>query len=396
MPPKKEKNLRARSTGKGKRSPEGKAPQTPDSNQSSSNEEFSGKDLVGMCRDHFLERLSKQELQNLRKQKYTAGGYTPLDNVLNHYWKFVSNYIPSFVSPNMVTLLGLAVALIPVVLTLLEMKFDLDLAGGLPNELFLGAALAIFIYNTMDAIDGKHARNTNQSSPLGQMFDHGCDSVVLAFMIILLSIALAPPRPFVYGWAIPMYYAFFCGQWEEAHTGTMRTGIGYIGVTEGTFFCIAVLIARGVFGWELYQLSLRDADVATELNLPPAFTFVFDLTVGQLTSIVVSIVNVVIVLSFTRDVIIGKGKTEAIKDIIYPLALNTFGVLIALFDPLFGEHGSLALLQILSDVLCLHYLQMATLDWLYFYRGLFATPTSVVRRSFSLLRNVQSVHCSFL
>ena len=168
----------------------------------------------------------------------------------------------------------------------------------------------------------------------------GCDSVVLAFMIILLSIALAPSRPFIYGWAIPMYYAFFSGQWEEAHTGTMRTGIGtswktllrllsneycvltsllvrwplfsgYIGVTEGTFFCILVLLVRGVFGWELYHLCLREVFVDDTFNLPSALSFVLDTTVGELTSILVAIVNTVIVLSFTKDVIIGKGKVRS-------------------------------------------------------------------------------------
>lgn len=29
----------------------------------------------------------------------------------------------------------------------------------------------------MDAIDGKQARRTNSTSPLGELFDHGCDSL---------------------------------------------------------------------------------------------------------------------------------------------------------------------------------------------------------------------------
>jgi len=28
----------------------------------------------------------------------------------------------------------------------------------------------------MDAVDGKQARRTGTSSPLGQLFDHGCDA----------------------------------------------------------------------------------------------------------------------------------------------------------------------------------------------------------------------------
>ncbi len=34
-------------------------------------------------------------------------------------------------------------------------------------------ALGLFFYQTMDVIDGKQARRTGTSSPLGELFDHG-------------------------------------------------------------------------------------------------------------------------------------------------------------------------------------------------------------------------------
>jgi phosphatidylglycerophosphate synthase len=37
----------------------------------------------------------------------------------------------------------------------------------------------------MDAIDGKHARNTNKQSPLGELFDHGLDCFSYSFTAIL-------------------------------------------------------------------------------------------------------------------------------------------------------------------------------------------------------------------
>ncbi len=33
----------------------------------------------------------------------------------------------------------------------------------------------------LDNMDGKHARNSGTSSPLGMMFDHGCDALVTFF-----------------------------------------------------------------------------------------------------------------------------------------------------------------------------------------------------------------------
>lgn len=41
------------------------------------------------------------------------------------------------------------------------------------RQVYLYSALAMFIYQTLDAIDGKQARRTGAQSPLGQLFDHG-------------------------------------------------------------------------------------------------------------------------------------------------------------------------------------------------------------------------------
>jgi len=38
-------------------------------------------------------------------------------------------------------------------------------------------AVGLFIYQTLDAIDGKQARRIQCSSPLGELFDHGCDAL---------------------------------------------------------------------------------------------------------------------------------------------------------------------------------------------------------------------------
>lgn len=38
-------------------------------------------------------------------------------------------------------------------------------------------ALGLFVYQSLDAIDGKQARRTGTSTPLGELFDHGCDSI---------------------------------------------------------------------------------------------------------------------------------------------------------------------------------------------------------------------------
>lgn len=49
----------------------------------------------------------------------------------------------------------------------------LDGDKGVGRWIFLSWAVGLFLYQSLDAIDGKQARRTGTSSPLGEMFDHG-------------------------------------------------------------------------------------------------------------------------------------------------------------------------------------------------------------------------------
>ena len=47
------------------------------------------------------------------------------------------------------------------------------LAGEAPRWVYFFLGFSVFTYLHMDCIDGKQARRTKSSSPLGQLFDHG-------------------------------------------------------------------------------------------------------------------------------------------------------------------------------------------------------------------------------
>ncbi len=78
--------------------------------------------------------------------------------------------LPLWMAPNLVTLMG---TLIMVATTVVVLAFCPRLEGEAPQWSYILCALGLFIYQTMDAIDGKQARRTGSSSPLGQLFDHG-------------------------------------------------------------------------------------------------------------------------------------------------------------------------------------------------------------------------------
>jgi ethanolaminephosphotransferase len=69
-----------------------------------------------------------------------------------------------------VTLSGFAFIVLSYLLTYLYVP---TLVGVAPSWVYYVCALNLFVYQTMDALDGKQARRTQSSSPLGELFDHG-------------------------------------------------------------------------------------------------------------------------------------------------------------------------------------------------------------------------------
>lgn len=56
----------------------------------------------------------------------------------------------------------------------------------IPKWVFLVAGINVFVAYTLDGIDGKQARRTGTSTPLGELFDHGLDSYSSLFIMIYL------------------------------------------------------------------------------------------------------------------------------------------------------------------------------------------------------------------
>lgn len=110
----------------------------------------------------------------------------------------------------------------------------------------------MFLYQTLDAIDGKQARRTKNGSPLGQLFDHGCDAVTAWIMGIFIAATFqAGPSLQSFILMLMVVIPFFAANWEESCTGIFRFGI--VGVTEGQFIVMGTMLATGIFGPELWR-----------------------------------------------------------------------------------------------------------------------------------------------
>ncbi|CAJ1332545.1 unnamed protein product, partial [Effrenium voratum] len=95
------------------------------------------------------------------------------------------------------------------------------------------APMLIFVYMTCDAVDGKHARNTKQSTPLGAVVDHGIDAFCAYTTGVAVTVTADPELrdPMLMLAYCAFHGAWFCAQWGELVLGSLDQR----GITEGEF-----------------------------------------------------------------------------------------------------------------------------------------------------------------
>jgi len=204
-------------------------------------------------------QISDDGFKAIKAWQYKGGTYTLMDTFLNKFvWVPAHHLLPDWLAPNMVTLIGLL--WIVAGYMVLVMGFSTDLYKPAPAWVYVFAAFSNFMYQTLDAIDGKHARRLNHTGPLGQLFDHGCDSVSLTFiaMTVMASMRMGfgvRAISFLFSMLVP----FWLSQWSEYHTHMMEHSLGgFVGITEGQLVGMATMALPAVLGPEWMFMTLAD------------------------------------------------------------------------------------------------------------------------------------------
>ena len=197
--------------------------------------------------------ISEKGLSTLKQYKYRSGLSGFLDRVImTPFWELCVTFVPSWVAPNLLTVISLLSASLAY---LLLAWYTPHFKGQPPALAFFVAAFLMFLYQTLDAIDGKQARRTGSSSPLGQLFDHGCDAVCAVFHGLFLAATINAGSTLLA--LLALYFAivpFFVSNWEESATGFMRFGV--LGVTEAQFTSMGVLLTTGLLSPQLWEWHL--------------------------------------------------------------------------------------------------------------------------------------------
>ena len=173
----------------------------------------------------------------------------PLANFL------VRTCVPRTIAPNSITLFGL----FWMITSYTVMSFfcpNLDdvktSESTVPSWIFLLNGVAILVYQTLDNMDGVQARTTGSSSPLGLLFDHGCDAfnVVLGTTNLMCVFGVGSDSNDLWIMAVMLFcppLMFYITTWEEYYTGKLDLPI-VNGPTEGLLLFAGFSFATGILG----------------------------------------------------------------------------------------------------------------------------------------------------
>ncbi|KAJ6645749.1 Choline/ethanolaminephosphotransferase 1 [Pseudolycoriella hygida] len=197
--------------------------------------------------------LSGVQLKKLSEHKYACTNVSILDPILQPWWCFLVSKVPLWLAPNLLTITGL---FINVLTTLILVFYSPNAREEPPRWASALCALGLFIYQSLDAIDGKQARRTNSSNPLGELFDHGCDSISTVF--VALSACISVRLGFYPKWMFFQCFCamtlFYCAHWQTYVSGTLR--FGKVDVTEAQCTIMAIHMISAIFGPNIWMSKL--------------------------------------------------------------------------------------------------------------------------------------------
>ena len=271
--------------------------------------------------------LTTDGIENVASHKYKPGHYTFLDTLLNPFWTYITDLLPMTMAPNVVTSIGGLHCLISyLVVWYYSPNFD----QLVPDWVVAFAGFCTLAYYTFDCMDGKQARRTGNSSPLGQLFDHGVDCLsIISHVSGTASYTMMGGSYWFFMMQSSLQLSFFMAQWEEYYTGILPHAMGNFGVTEVNYGIGCFLLFNSLIDREKFWLSkLKDAlpeSIAENPNFPDVLANFevrhFGLTLW-FTSIAVLIVGCIVRVLLHENVKKNGVYFSAISKLFSPILIS--------------------------------------------------------------------------
>lgn len=184
--------------------------------------------------------INKQEEIGILNYKY-KGGSDSLAYI--YFWAPLAQWIvdhifPRWLAPNVITLTGFVFYLLAFIV---QMILSPDLQTPLPTWIFIVLQVTLFIYQLLDNCDGKQARATNSSSPLGMLFDHGTDSIAgwVISASVLSTMGIGQTKLAFFAITLFGQISFYLGQRQQYYSGKFR--LGYINAIDEGLILIQII-----------------------------------------------------------------------------------------------------------------------------------------------------------
>ncbi|XP_043932587.1 choline/ethanolaminephosphotransferase 1 [Protopterus annectens] len=214
--------------------------------------------------------LSRHQLKRLEEHRYNSVGRSLLEPLMQGFWEWLVGRLPVWIAPNLITIVGLV---INICTTLILVYYCPSATEEAPMWVYLICALGLFIYQSLDAIDGKQARRTNSSSPLGELFDHGCDSLSTVFVVlgICIAVQLGTNPDWMFFCCFAGMFMFYCAHWQTYVSGILRFGL--IDVTEVQILIISTYLLAMIGGTDLWETRVPVLNIQAKI-IPAICTLV--------------------------------------------------------------------------------------------------------------------------
>lgn len=232
------------------------------------------KNLSKPSKNPFIKPIPKELLENLSKFQYKSTN----DSLFYNYCmspfleKHIIKYVPTWIAPNIITVLGLICTFLSALLTFIEAKFDFTQKLKKSTTFIIG--INQLIYSILDNLDGKQARRTKSASPFGLLMDHGCDVFTSVFTAFNLShlFLVGNDDLFSFSAFFGLLVGFYCPTYEEYKIGEMHFA-AFNGVDEGNMLVVIMGIILGITGQDWLNIVLFEGNEFSKKVGIANFTF---------------------------------------------------------------------------------------------------------------------------
>ncbi|KJE88503.1 hypothetical protein CAOG_08392 [Capsaspora owczarzaki ATCC 30864] len=246
-----------------------------------------------------MQAITPAGLEGLAKYKYSSVDSSPLSNQVMHpFWNFcVKYFIPIWLAPNVLTFAGFLCLLGNY---LVSWYYDPDLTmatlnlNSVPQYVWFLMSFAHFMSHTLDGCDGKQARKTGKSTPLGELMDHGLDSMAAWLQMITAASAVGVAG---YPWVLytitcGVVLSFYLTHWEKYNTGVLFLPWTY---DASQLLVTSVYLLAGLFGTQFFTAPLLDLSALHESWTQVSILHIFIVTsyVSILMQPIQSVINIV-------------------------------------------------------------------------------------------------------